>query len=200
MDYYFENHDIDKLKESFLKKYGVENKKIVLYAPTFRNEEEYNNVFNYLNLDDFNKYLGDEYILALRFHPKIKNFSKENISYNGNYIDCSNYESEQALMLISDILITDYSSIMIEFAMLNKPIIFFVYDYDNYMANERGFYFDFKENVPGIIAYDSNQLIEVIKNKNFDEEKSASFVATQFDRIDGKSSERIVDFILNNGV
>ena len=91
--------------------------------------------------------------MALRFHPKIKNFSKENISYNGNYIDCSNYESEQALMLISDILITDYSSIMIEFAMLNKPIIFFVYDYDNYMANERGFYFDFKENVPEIIAH-----------------------------------------------
>ncbi len=199
VDYYFENHDVEKLKKDFLEKHGFEDKKIILYAPTFRNEEKYNNVFNYLNLREFNKHLGEEYVLALRLHPKIKDFSKENISYDGYYIDCSNYESEQELMLISDILITDYSSIMIEFSILNKPIVFFVYDYDDYIANERGFYFDFKKTVPGVIVDNSNQLVEIIKNKNFDKEKSDNFVASQFDTIDGKSSERIVDFILNNG-
>lgn len=196
-DYYFENHDIDGLKSRFFERYGIStNKKIILYAPTFRDEEKYNNVFDYLDLEKFNESLGDEYILALRLHPKIKDFYKVDISAKGQYIDCSDYPSEQELMLISDILITDYSSIMIEFAMLNKPVVFFTYDFDSYMANERGFYFDFKSTVPGPVVEDSNQLINTIKNKDFNEDRLSKFVKTQFDEIDGKSSERVVDFLL----
>lgn len=196
-DYYFEGHDIDDLKSKFLDRYAISSdKKIVLYAPTFRDEEKYNNVFDYLDLENFNESLGDEYVLALRLHPKIKDFYKENISAKGDYIDCSDYPSEQELLLISDILITDYSSIMIEFAMLNKPIVFFTYDFDSYMANERGFYFDFKSTVPGSIVYDSNQLINTIKNKDFNESRLSEFVKTQFDEIDGKASQRVVDFLL----
>ena len=199
-DYYFENHDVDKLRDSFSKRYGLDpNKKIVLYAPTFRDEEKYNNVFDFLDLNEFNDILGDECILALRLHPKIKDFYKADISHSGNYIDCSDYGDEQELLLIADILITDYSSIMIEFALLNKPIVFFVYDFDSYLNNERGFYFDFKKTVPGPVVYDSDSLIETIKSKDFDESKMSEFVNTQFDEIDGKSSERIVDFLLEYG-
>lgn len=196
-DYYFEDHDIKGIKSEFFSKYGIyEDKKIILYAPTFRDEEKYNNVFNYLDLEKFNETLGDEYILALRLHPKIKDFYKDSISAKGEYIDCSDYSSEQELLLISDILITDYSSIMIEFAMLNKPIIFFTYDFDSYLNNERGFYFDFESTVPGPIVSDSNQLVNVIKDNEFDESKLSDFVSTQFDEIDGKSSKRVVDFLL----
>lgn len=197
-DYYFEDHDVGDLKSRFFSRYGVcGDKKIILYAPTFRDEEKFNNVFDYLNLERFNEELGDEYILALRLHPKIRDFYRADISAKGQYIDCSDYPLEQELMLISDILITDYSSIMIEFAMLDKPVVFFTYDFDSYMANERGFYFDFKSTVPGPIVYDSNQLINTIKNKEFSEDKSSEFVKTQFDEIDGRSSERVVDFLLN---
>ena len=200
-DYYFENHDISALREKFFNKYDVgHDKKIILYAPTFRDEEKYNNVFNYLDLDKFNESLGDEYILALRLHPKIKDFYKGEISAGGKYVDCSDYSSEQELLLISDILITDYSSIMIEFAMLNKPVVFFTYDYDSYLNKERGFYFDFKSTVPGPIVYDSIQLIDVIKNRKFDEDRLLKFVRTQFDEIDGQSSRRVVDFLLNEGI
>ena len=180
-DYYFENHDIDDLKSKFFEKYDLSgDKKIVLYAPTFRDEEKYNNVFNYLDLEKFNDSLGDEYILALRLHPKIKKFYSGEISSKGKYINCSDYPSEQELLLISDILITDYSSIMIEFALLNKPIIFFTYDFESYLTQERGFYFDFKSTVPGPVVYDSNQLIDVIKSNSFDENKISEFVKTQF--------------------
>ena len=196
-DYYFEDHDIDTLKSEFFKKYNIiSDKKIVLYAPTFRDEEKYNNVFNYLDLEKFNESLGDEYILALRLHPKIRDFYKDDISSKGKYIDCSSYPSEQELLLISDLLVTDYSSVMIEFALLNKPIIFFTYDFDNYLNEERGFYFDFKSTVPGPVVYDSNQLIEVIKNGDFDEGKISKFVKTQFDEIDGQASKRVVDYLL----
>ena len=196
-DYYFENHDIDDLKSKFFEKYDLSgDKKIVLYAPTFRDEEKYNNVFDYLDLEKFNQSLGDEYILALRLHPKIKKFYSGEISSKGKYIDCSDYSSEQELLLISDILITDYSSIMIEFALLNKPIIFFTYDFESYMTEERGFYFDFKSTVPGPVVYDSNQLIDVIKSNSFDENKISEFVKTQFNEIDGQSSKRVVDYLM----
>jgi len=196
-DYYFESHDVGNLKAEFCKKYNIDSdKKIILYAPTFREEEIYNNVFDYLNLEKFNESLGKEYVLALRLHPKIKNFYHDEISTEGDYVDCSDYPSEQELLLISDILITDYSSIMIEFAMLNKPIVFFTYDFDSYMTSERGFYFDFNSTVPGPVVCDSDKLIEVIENNDFDESKLSKFVMTQFDAIDGKASKRVVDFLL----
>jgi CDP-ribitol ribitolphosphotransferase len=200
MDYYFENHDLDKLKNDFCDKYNVSHdKKIILYAPTFRDEEKFNNVFNYLDLDRFNRELGDEYVLALRLHPKIKNFYKDDITSEGKYVDVSNWESEQELMLISDMLITDYSSIMIEYSVLNKPTVFFTYDLDEYLANERGFYYDFKTTVPGPIVYTSDELIDVIRDSRFDKSKISEFVKTQFDEIDGHSSERIVNYLLNRG-
>ncbi|MBR4447709.1 CDP-glycerol glycerophosphotransferase family protein [Methanobrevibacter sp.] len=200
MDYYFENHDLDKLKQDFCQKVNIPpDKKIILYAPTFRDEEKYNNVFDFLDLEKFNQELGSEYVLALRLHPKIKNFYKEDISSNSRYVDVSDFESEQELMLISDILITDYSSIMIEYSVLNKPTVFFTYDLDYYLANERGFYYDFKTTVPGPIVYTSDELIDVIKDGRFDKGKISDFVKTQFDEIDGHSSERIVDYLLNRG-
>lgn len=197
MDYYFENHDLIQLKAEFCRKYDVSpDKKIILYAPTFREEEKYNNVFNFFDLEKFNEYLGDEYVLALRLHPKINKFYGENISANGKYIDVSTYESEQELMLISDILITDYSSIMIEFCALDKPTVFFTYDLENYLACERGFYYDFKKTVPGPIVYTTEELIDVIKNNEYDKSKISQFISTQFDVIDGEASKRIVDYLL----
>lgn len=200
MDYYFENHDVDKLKMDFCKRFNIPSeKKIILYAPTFRKQERYNNVFDFLNLEKFNESLGKEYILALRLHPKIKKFYKDNISSNSQYIDVSDWENEQELMAISDMLITDYSSIMIEYGVLNKPIIFFTYDFEDYISHERGFYYDFKKTVPGPIVYTSDELINVIENNDFDMSKISEFISTQFDYIDGESSKRVVDYILNNG-
>ena len=197
MDYYFENHDLNQLKSEFYNKYNIsKDKKIILYAPTFREDEKYNNVFNFLDLGKFNESLGDEYVLALRLHPKINKFYGEDISAEGQYIDVSGFENEQELMLISDILITDYSSIMIEFSALDKPTVFFTYDLDNYLSNERGFYYDFKKTVPGPIVYTTEELIDVVKNNNFDKSKISQFISTQFDVIDGKASKRIVDFLL----
>lgn len=197
MDYYFENHDLSKLKSEFCSRYDIsQDKKIILYAPTFRDEYKYNNVFDFLDIDRFNQELGSDYVLALRLHPKIRNLYDDD-SQN-KYINVSDWQSEQELMLISDMLITDYSSIMIEYGILNKPIIFFTYDLDEYLSNERGFYYDFKGTVPGPIVNTSDELISAIKNNEFDMSRISEFVNTQFDAIDGQSSKRVVDFLLDN--
>lgn len=191
-DYFFKNHN--NLKGDFYNSYPeARGKKLVLYVPTFRDNEKFNNVFNYLDLDNFNKELGDEYILLLRLHPKV------NIDLDsGRYINCNDYEDISKLLLISDILITDYSSLMIEFAILNRPIIFFTYDFNEYVRKDRNFYFDFKENVPGTIVTSSDELIKTIKNENYNLNKIQDFVKYQFNELDGKASSRIVDFVLNN--
>lgn len=196
-DYYFEDKDFRKLRENFDNKYPLaKNKKIILYAPTFRDNEEDNNVFNYLDLEKFNNALSEEYVLALRLHPKINQFFKGDIDTKADFIDVSDYKNEQELMLISDLLITDYSSIMIEFALLNKPIIFFTYDYERYLTKDRGFYYGFENNVPGDIVKTDDELIKLIKEGNYNTEKRDSFLKMQFDYMDGNSSKRIVDFIL----
>ena len=196
-DYYFEDKNIKKLRENFDERYPLaKNKKIILYAPTFRDNEDDNNVFNYLDLEKFNNALSEEYVLALRLHPKINQFFKGDIDTTDEFIDVSDYKNEQELMLISDLLITDYSSIMIEFALLNKPIIFFTYDYDRYLTKDRGFYYDFESNVPGDIVKTDDELIKLIKEGSYNTEKHNSFLKMQFDYLDGNSSKRIVDFIL----
>lgn len=192
VDYYFENHDINRLRENFNDKYPLaKDKKLILYAPTFRDNTEYNNVFNYLDLKKFNDSLSKEYVLVLRLHPKINN----SFSDDSSFINCTDYKNEQELLLLADILITDYSSIMIEYAILDKPIFFFVYDLDSY---DRGFYIDFEEFVPGKIVKNTDDLINAIKEDNYNKGKNHSFLKTQFNTLDGKASERIVDFLMNN--
>lgn len=197
IDYYFKDHNVSKLKSDFVKKYPqAKDKKIILYAPTFRENEEFNNIFNFLDLKKFNDSLSDEYILALRLHPKFKKFYSGDIDSSEEFINLTDYENEQKLLLISDILITDYSSIMMEFALLDKPIVFFTPDFNSYLNSERGFYFDFKR-VPGKIVASDDELIEAISSNDFEKEKIPDFLKMQFGQIDGKASERIVDFVLN---
>jgi CDP-ribitol ribitolphosphotransferase len=87
---------------------------------------------------------------------------------------------------------------MIEFAILDKPIIFFAYDLDYYLSKDRGFYFDYEKCVPGIIVRNTDELIESIKNNNFVNSKNQEFLNYQFNHLDGKASSRIVNFILDN--
>ena len=206
--------NISKIRKSFEDTYPeIRGKKIVIYAPTFRENPDLNrDISNNFDFELFNKELGEDYVIFFRYHPKFQVFEDNNESSSNrdesssnhyeNYINVSNYPNINELLLISDALITDYSSIMVEFVLLSKPIIFYPYDLDYYITNERGFYFDY-ENVPGLIAKDTNDIVKTIKDSNFNEEsnfdikKISSFVNDNFDYLDDKSSKRIVDFLLS---
>ena len=85
---------------------------------------------------------------------------------------------------------------MVDYTILNKPIILFAYDLDDYINEERGFSFDYKEKVPGKIVYDIDELIESIKKKDFDLEKLNEFSKLQFGDFKANSSKLILDYIL----
>ena len=207
-DFYNDEHlgsdYLNELRASFEKEYPqLKAKKLVLYAPTFREDAKNNAVFDYFDIGRFIHDLGDEYCLAIRLHPNYMNYCDEahpidlkELASKYDFIDFTGYEDEQKILLLSDILIADYSSIMVDYTILNKPIILFAYDLDDYINEERGFYFDYKEKVPGKIVYDIDELIESIKKKDFDLEKLNEFSKLQFGDFKANSSKLILDYIL----
>lgn len=127
------------------KELGIkENTKIVLYAPTFRNSDDLS-YFTSLNVNTLlsklkNKFSGD-WVLVYRLHPNV-NFDN---AFPQGTIDASKYKDMQALLLMADILLTDYSSVMFDFMLLNKPIFIYASDYEEYISKERNVYFSINE-------------------------------------------------------
>ena len=152
---------------SILRKLDIpRGKKIILYAPTFR-DNEHSQVSGYknasgINFEKLREQVGDEYIILFRAHyfvAKNMDFSK----LKDFVIDVSDYEDVNDLYIVSDMLITDYSSVFFDYANLKRPIIFYMYDYDEYKANARDFYLDETE-LPGPITKTQKELVQEINN------------------------------------
>lgn len=201
-DYLFnyKKEDIDKIKKLLKLPKG---KKVILYAPTFRDNQHTSGVgYTYnlgINFDKMQKELSKDYIILFRTHYFVSNsfdFSK----YDKFIYDVSKYDDINDLYIISDLLITDYSSVFFDFANLKKPMIFYMYDLDDYKNNLRDFYFDLNI-LPGPIVKQEDDLIKEIKNiDNYDELYHDKYIKfnEKFNYLDdGKSTERVVEVIFN---
>ena len=208
-DFYSEEHLDDaylsQLRKDFERDYPeLVGKKLVLYAPTFREDPKNNAVFDYFDIEKFNEELGEEYVLAVRLHPNYLNYCDsehaidlESLCEKYDMINFTGFKEEQKLLLLSDIFITDYSSIMVDYTILKKPIILFAYDLEDYLNKERGFYFDYKEKVPGKIVYNIDELIDSIKEEDFQMEKLEEFSQMQFGDFKANASKSILDYVLD---
>ncbi len=191
----YNNNDIEKIKKDLN---IPTDKKVILYAPTFRDDEHTSGVgYTYklnIDFDSLQKELKN-YIILFRAHYFIAN-SFEFDKYKDFIYDVSKYDDINDLYIISDLLITDYSSVFFDYAILEKPIIFYMYDYDNYKNNLRDFYIDLKE-LPGPIVKDEKDLITLIKEKNNKYKNMYSSFNKKFNPYeDGKSTQRVVKEIL----
>lgn len=187
-----------KGKDEILKKLGIKNKKVCLYAPTFRNDysfKKYNLDFKRLKtfLDQKTK---SEWIILIRFHPhlSIKSLS---IDFN-DVINVSSYSDAQELLLISDILITDYSSIIFDFCNLYRPAFIYAPDYSSFINDERPVYFKLEE-TPFPIAKTNDILIENINSLDMNdyETKVKTFLKEKQSFDNGHASEKTVEYILS---
>ncbi|MED4207624.1 CDP-glycerol glycerophosphotransferase family protein, partial [Neobacillus mesonae] len=144
------------------------NKKVILYAPTFRdNQTNGTNNFTFdINFDfeQMKEKIGSEYILLLRMHVVVKNKVVIPDEYKDFIFNVSTYPDIQELYLITDILITDYSSVMFDFANTKRPILFYTYDFEVYRDQLRGFYMDFEQEAPGPLVKTNDELISAIEN------------------------------------
>ncbi|MCS4487111.1 bifunctional glycosyltransferase/CDP-glycerol:glycerophosphate glycerophosphotransferase [Staphylococcus americanisciuri] len=145
------------------------DKKVILYAPTWR-DDQYTDAGLYqfdlkLDLAKFKQVLSEDYVILLRLHYFIAN--KINLSGMDDFAyDVSEYKDVSELYLISDVLVTDYSSVMFDFGILKRPQLFYAYDVDNYDKDLRGFYIDYLKDLPGPIYQTSDDLLQGLQNLN----------------------------------
>ena len=196
----YTQEDVERIKKDLnINKIG--NKKIILYAPTWRDNQHTSGVgYTYkvdVDFDLLQKELGNEYIILFRAHYFVAN-SFDFEKYKGFIYDVSHYESINDLYVIADMLITDYSSVFFDYAILKRPIIFYMYDLKAYQEDIRGFYIDLKE-LPGNIVENENDLVIEINNmkNNFKYDETYREFHDKFNSLeDGKATKRVLEKIM----
>ena len=181
------------------KKLGIPfDKKVILYAPTYRDYEMENRsdcvMSPPLDLEKWRSLFGKEYVFLLRAHFVVMKVL--NVKENDFVKDFSIYPTLSDLLLITDMLITDYSSILFDYSILGRPIFCYVYDYEKYKS-KRGMYFDIRKE----LTYTENEeeLIDRIKNINWNSEKEiVSKFREKYVQEYGNASKKIIDIIYNN--
>lgn len=175
---------------------GGRNKKVVLYAPTFRGDINAPKDASGLNLDIMYKHLEQEYIVISKLHPLLKPV-KKSYRHKDFYYDVGNVWSIEEALCVCDILVTDYSSIIFDYALLNKPAIFYSYDLDEY-DKEPGFYINYRQEMPGALCTSTMEVIKEIKNGSYDVSKMRSFRDTYMSACDGHATERLIESLKNS--
>lgn len=202
-DYLINNNNPEEIQ--LLKQHlGIPvDKKVILYAPTWRDNQFYEKgkyKFNLeLDLKRFKEEFGDTHTILLRMHYLVA----ENLDLNGyeDFVtDLSKHEDIRELYLISDMLITDYSSVFFDYANLKRPILFFVYDLEDYRDNLRGFYLDLENQAPGPLVRTTEEIIKEINDleeNGFQPSSNFSAFYEQFCYLeDGNAAKRVVDQFL----
>ncbi len=193
--------DIDKIKV----KLGIpKDKKVICYLPTFRDNQHTSGVGYTYNLaidfDSLKKRFGKDYVILFKPHYFIAN--KIDLSKYKNFVyNVASYDEINDIYLASDLLITDYSSVFFDYANLNRPVMFYMYDFDDYKNNLRDFYISLDE-LPGPIAKTQKELEDYIVNID----KSISKYKKTYDKFndkynyldDGNASERVIRVIFKD--
>jgi CDP-glycerol glycerophosphotransferase len=181
------------------------DKKVILYAPTWR-DNQYYDLGRYrfdiqMDLERMKLGLGEDYVIVLRLHYLVA----ENLDltgYEGFVYDFSAYEDIRELYLIADLLITDYSSVFFDYANLKRPMLFYVYDMDDYRDNLRGFYFDFESEAPGPLVKTTEEIIEEIKKIERFGFKPTEITEAFYEKFcyleDGNATKRVVNEVFTN--
>lgn len=175
------------------------DKKIILYAPTFRDnkfDEEGNRIFDLeLDLNKLYNQLNDEYFLIIKTHYVVSKELNIDDEMKDFVIDLSNHDDIHELFILADILITDYSSVFFDYAHSKRPILFFMPDLEDYISS-RGVYEEILENLPGPKLTDNEELIECLNNIDDVEkeylDKYEEFYNEYCDKGHGDASERII--------
>lgn len=181
-------------------KYEIpQDKKVVLYAPTWRDNSYVASGYTFELLVNFYKWreeLGDEYVVIFKPHYLISN-KFDLTELEGFVYSLPTTVDISELYLISDVLITDYSSVFFDFAILNRPVYFYMYDLEEYKDELRGFYIDIHSEIPGEVYTDEECMLRDIKAEKYDFSMLESFNKRFNNMEDGNASKRVIDIVFN---
>ncbi len=187
-DLYFKDGFVKHCQYLREKLTGDAKKKIILYAPTYRGSISNPKDAQGLNLDLMYKHLGQEYIVISKLHNALKPV-RRNYRHREFYMDMSGKWSIEEALMVSDILITDYSALVFDYALLSKPAVFYAYDLEEY-EKAPGLFLDYRKIMPGEIVNSTMEIIKEIKNGCFNVTKMTEFKNTYMDGCDGQAAKR----------
>lgn len=196
-DLFFDRDRMARTADAVRAQYRIpKDRRVVLYAPTFRGARitEARSP-DELDLGVLRRALGDDHVLLARAHPFVGRWALDNPDLAGFVIDVSGHADVNELLLVSDVLVTDYSSVLFEFALLGRPMAFFAPDHAGYEA-ERGFYFDYESIVPGPVFTTTEALAEHLRSGVADLDRVRRCAAESFDVADGRASARFVEEVV----
>lgn len=196
--YTYTQKDVDRIK----KELNIPpDKKVILYAPTWRdNQHDPAKGYTYtlhIDFDYLKKMLGDEYVILFRSHYFIANYIDLS-KFQGFVFNVSQYNDINELYVISDLLVTDYSSVFFDYANLKRPMLFYMYDYKEYKNEMRDFYIDISE-LPGPITETEKELAQEILNLDTYREKYGKKYIDFYNKYnyldDGKAAARAASLL-----
>lgn len=180
----------------------IGSRKVVLYAPTFRGKSIAKSYLDH-NLDfvAMREPLSDRYALITKFHPLMaKGGLSESVRLQGRgfVYDGTRVLTPEEALCAADILITDYSSIMFEYLLLERPVISYIYDIDTY-AGERGLFYPYDQLAPGPYVFTQEELVEKLLSVEdwFDIGTIRTFKEEFMSACDGRSTQRIYDYVFH---
>lgn len=196
-DVYFDKGFVAGCRKQILDKFPeIGGRKIILYAPTFRGDSiDKSYIKNMMDIEEMSRRLGDGYVLLIKQHPLTADAFR--IRNDGFAFDISKDVAIETALCAADLVITDYSSLIFEYALLERPMIFFAYDLAEY-EDARSFYFGYEGFVPGEIVNSTEEIIGEIRRleTDFDVERIRRFRQDYMCACDGKSTERIIKTVL----
>ncbi len=202
LDGFLDENTIRDFKTGFYQEYpAFKDKKIILFAPTFRGGGQKSAHYNYswLDLDRIYEFCGDEYVFLVKMHPfVVKKPIQIPEEYQDRIIDFASYSNINELYYVTDILITDYSSNYFEYSLMKRPVLFYTPDRELYELS-RGVHRSVKECAPGKICDTFDELMDALKNKDYEIEKIYQFVEENFSNYDGHASDKAINEILLKG-
>ncbi len=199
-DVFFDEDYKQKARDKFYEEHPeFFGKKIILFAPTFRGMVKETAFYptEMFDLKEVCAKIPEDYAIIIKHHPFVEDVQPIPEEYADRVIDLSEDNELNDLLFVTDVIITDYSSLVFEASLIDIPMIFYVFDLEKYI-NERDFYFDFKLYAPGKIVYSTEQLIDAINKEDYCTERIQPFADMFFDYRDGKSTERVVNLIYDS--
>lgn len=171
-------------------------KKVILFAPTFRGNGKLSAEYPLSQFDPvkFMEQVPKDYVLIIKHHPFVKLDYHIRPEWKERILDLSKESEINDLLFLTDVLITDYSSVVFEAALLNIPMLMYAFDLRQYIAS-RDFYYDYEFFVPGKIIERFTDLAKAIREEDYESEKLEQFRTRFFDDLDGKSTKRVVDLV-----
>ena len=197
-DIFFDEAWKESVQKKFRENYPeTAGKKIILLAPTYRGTKvpmaDYD--MSKVPIKELKEKFGHEYILVTKLHPaaynNMKLKGKKLGDDSGFWLDVSDIRDINDILPVADILITDYSSVIFDWLLLDKPIIYYVYDKDEY-AGDRGMYYSFDEYVYGAVAETGEELVNAIAAADMMTERREAFRTKFMRACDGHATERVV--------